>query len=196
MIELSRSSFSTASGVSGTTYDSFSATTGTEGSGTTRPAVLALFADGISIDVAALFSKKNDARLQLLENELLSVAQREMTISQFFYKVKSLCREISELDPTSRISESRMRRIIIHGLRPEYRSFITAIQGWPTQPSIADLENLLANQESLAKQMAMDSLKSDRYEDALFSNKRRGRPKRQSRVGSDDSDDEKMVKRR
>ena len=145
---------------------------------------------------AALFSKKNDARLQLLENELLSVAQREMTISQFFYKVKSLCREISELDPTSRISESRMRRIIIHGLRPEYRSFITAIQGWPTQPSIADLENLLANQESLAKQMAMDSLKSDRYEDALFSNKRRGRPKRQSRVGSDDSDDEKMVKRR
>lgn len=41
--------------------------------------------------------------------------------------------------------------------------------------------------------MAMDSLKSDRYEDALFSNKRRGRPKRQSRVGSDDSDDEKMV---
>ena len=75
-----------------------------------------------------LFSKKNDVRLQLLENELMSVAQRDMTITQYFTKVKSLCREISELDPASNISNSRMTRIIIHGLRPEYRSFVAAIQ--------------------------------------------------------------------
>ncbi|XP_050123679.1 uncharacterized protein LOC126601007 [Malus sylvestris] len=79
-----------------------------------------------------LFSKKNDTRLQLLENELLSMAQRDMTIAQYFHKVKSICHEISELDPTASIGETRMKRIIIHGLRPEYRGFVAAIQGWPT----------------------------------------------------------------
>ncbi|KAM1328638.1 hypothetical protein ACFX2F_012890 [Malus domestica] len=59
--------------------------------------------------------KKNDTRLQLLENELLSMAQRDMTIAQYFHKVKSICREISELDPTAPIRETRMKRIIIHG---------------------------------------------------------------------------------
>lgn len=65
-----------------------------------------------------LFSKKNDAKLQLLENELLSVSQRDMTIPQYFHKVKSTCKEITELDPQSQISETRMKRIIIHGLKP------------------------------------------------------------------------------
>ena len=70
-----------------------------------------------------------------------------MSINQYFTKVKSLCREISTLDSAAAIPESRIKRIIIHGLRPEYRSFITAIQGWSTQPSLIDLENLLANPE-------------------------------------------------
>ena len=48
---------------------------------------------------AKLFSKKNDIKLQLLESELLSVAQRELLVAQFFHKVKTLCREISELKP-------------------------------------------------------------------------------------------------
>ncbi|XP_028945126.1 uncharacterized protein [Malus domestica] len=100
-----------------------------------------------------VFSKKNDTRLQLLKNELLSMAQRDMTIAQYFHKVKSICREISELDPTAPIGETRMKRIIIHGLRPEYRGFIAAIQGWPTQPSLVEFENLLAGQEAMAKQM-------------------------------------------
>ena len=39
---------------------------------------------------ATLFSKKNNVRLQLLENELMSTAQRNMTITQYFTKVKSL----------------------------------------------------------------------------------------------------------
>nr|CAD1818376.1 unnamed protein product [Ananas comosus var. bracteatus] len=37
---------------------------------------------------ASLFSKKNDARLQLLENELMTIAQGNMTISQYFMKKK------------------------------------------------------------------------------------------------------------
>ena len=32
-----------------------------------------------------LFSKKNDTRLQLLENELLSMVQRDMSIAQYFH---------------------------------------------------------------------------------------------------------------
>ena len=67
--------------------------------------------------LALRFSKKNDARLQLLENELMSISQKDMTISQYFTKVKCLCREIAELDEASKIASSRMRRIIIHGLR-------------------------------------------------------------------------------
>uniref|UniRef100_A0A2N9J033 Uncharacterized protein n=1 Tax=Fagus sylvatica TaxID=28930 RepID=A0A2N9J033_FAGSY len=35
---------------------------------------------------ATLFSKKNNVRLQLLENELMSIAQRNMTITQYFTK--------------------------------------------------------------------------------------------------------------
>ncbi|KAD2262709.1 hypothetical protein E3N88_24455 [Mikania micrantha] len=92
-----------------------------------------------------LFSKKNDTKLQLLENELLSVSQRESTIPQYFHKVKTLCREIGELDPQAKIGESRMKRIIIHGLKPEFHSFVTAVQGWPTQPALGEFENLLAS---------------------------------------------------
>ena len=64
----------------------------------------------------------------MLKNELMSVAQQDMMITQYFTKVKSLCREISKIDLASNISNSRMRRIIIHGLRPKYRSFVAAIQ--------------------------------------------------------------------
>nr|KAJ0192430.1 hypothetical protein LSAT_V11C800427740 [Lactuca sativa] len=118
-----------------------------------------------------LFSKKNDTRLQLLENELLSISQRDMTIAQYFHKVKSICREITKLDPQSVIAEARMKRIIIHGLRPEYRSFITAVQGWPVQPSLVEFENLLASQEAMAKQMGGITLKSE--EEALYTSKSR-----------------------
>nr|KAJ0198111.1 hypothetical protein LSAT_V11C700366270 [Lactuca sativa] len=64
-----------------------------------------------------LISKKNDTRLQLLENELLSISQRDLTIAQYFHKVKAIYREITKLDPQSVITEARMKRIIIHGLR-------------------------------------------------------------------------------
>ncbi|KAK3010082.1 hypothetical protein RJ639_012253 [Escallonia herrerae] len=60
-----------------------------------------------------------------------------------------------------------------------------AVQGWPTQPSLENVENLLANQESLAKQLAGVSLKSN--EEAFFSKKRKDRFNRQrDKLGSKD----------
>ena len=52
-----------------------------------------------------------------------------MTVSEYFTKVKALCQEISKLDPQNKITEIRVRRIIIHGLRPEFNALITAIRG-------------------------------------------------------------------
>lgn len=124
---------------------------------------------------ASLFSKSNEARLQFLENELMTTTQASMTISQYFMKIKNICREIAQLDPESKISEQRMRRIIVRGLRPEYEGLITAVRGWPTQPSLLELESLLVNQESLSKQMAKVSLKTE--EEALFNTKSKGRYK-------------------
>ncbi|KAG6489183.1 hypothetical protein ZIOFF_050443 [Zingiber officinale] len=135
---------------------------------------------------ATLFSKKNDTRLQLLENELLSIAQCGKTIAQYFHKVKLICREISELDPSAPIGEARIKIIIIHGLRPEYRGFIAAIQGWPTQPSLLEFENLLAGQEAMAKQMGGLSLKDE--EEALYTNKNKGNFKRHTGGSKKDGD--------
>ncbi|XP_077251998.1 putative LRR receptor-like serine/threonine-protein kinase RPK1 [Tasmannia lanceolata] len=86
-------------------------------------------------------------------------------------KAKNLCNEISQLDEESKISESRIRRMIIRGLRAEFSSFITGIRGWPTQPSLLELENILINQEMLAKQMAGLSVKEN--EEALAVNSKR-----------------------
>jgi hypothetical protein len=83
--------------------------------------------------------------------------------------VKTLCREISELDTEAPIGETRMKRIIIHGLRPEFRSFVAAVQGWQNQPSLVEFENLLAGQEALAKQMGGASTKGE--EEALYISK-------------------------
>ncbi|KAE8724613.1 tir-nbs resistance protein [Hibiscus syriacus] len=121
-------------------------------------------------------------KLQLLENELLSMAQRDMAVAQYFHKVKSICREISELDPTAAIGEARIKKIIVHGLRPEYRGFVAAVQGWPTQPSLVEFENLLAGQEAMAKQMGGVSLKGE--EEALYTSKSRGNFQRYTGNGS------------
>ncbi|GJN25186.1 hypothetical protein PR202_gb12982 [Eleusine coracana subsp. coracana] len=45
--------------------------------------------------LAKLFCKKNEVRLQLLENELAGISQGTLSISQYFTKVKNICREIS-----------------------------------------------------------------------------------------------------
>lgn len=103
---------------------------------------------------AALFSKTSDARLQFLENKLATLTHALMSISQYFLKVRILCNKISQHDPESKTNESRMRRIITRGLRPEYSGLMIAIRGWSTQPLLVELESLLVNQEILVKQMA------------------------------------------
>ena len=129
--------------------------------------------------LAALFSKKNDARLQLLESELMTISQGDLTINQYFKKVKSLCSEIAELDPEEKISEQRMRRIIAHGLRPEFSRFMAAIRGWSTQPTLLELENMLANQEALTRQITGVSPRKE--EEALFGGQKKGRHNNKSK---------------
>ena len=55
--------------------------------------------------LATLFSKKNDARLQLLEKKLMKISQGGMSINQYFTKVKSICSEIAQITPEEKISE-------------------------------------------------------------------------------------------
>lgn len=98
-----------------------------------------------------LFTQKNTMRLQYLENELVRMTQGILSIPEYFLKVKTLCAEISELDTEEPVSDARLRRYLIRGLRKEFMPFISSIQGWATQPSIIELENLLFNQAILVK---------------------------------------------
>lgn len=124
-------------------------------------------ANAIWSTLDGLFNKKNEGRLQLLENDLANLTQGELSISQFFLKVKNLCSEISSIDTEGKMSEARVRRNVIRGLKKEYVPFVTSVQGWANQPSLAELENLLASQESLARQMAGSS-SSNNEGSALF----------------------------
>ena len=63
-----------------------------------------------------------------------------------------------------------MRRIIIHGLYLKFNALITATRGWAKELTLDELENVLANQEALNKQMVKFSIKGE--EKVLFSNKR------------------------
>lgn len=54
-----------------------------------------------------------------------------------------------------------MKRIIIHGLKPDFRSFVATIQGWDNQPSLVQFENFLATQEALTKQIGGETIKDD-----------------------------------
>ena len=81
-------------------------------------------------------------RLQYLENELASLTQGNMSITNYFLKVKTVCAEISDLDSEEPISKKRLRSYLIRGLRKEFMPFISSIQGWTNQPSVVELENL------------------------------------------------------
>lgn len=41
--------------------------------------------------LVVLFSKMNDARLQLLKHKMLSSDQLDLTVSQHFHRVKNIC---------------------------------------------------------------------------------------------------------
>lgn len=134
-----------------------------------------------------LFTQKNTMRLQFLENELARMTQGTFSIPEYFLTVKTLCAEISELDTEEPMSDARLRRYLIRGLRKEFMPFISSIQGWTTQPSIIDLENLLSNQEDLVKQMTSNDKQSlCQVEDALYTKDQRN--KNFSKQGSDDTE--------
>lgn len=57
-----------------------------------------------------LFSKKNDIRLQFLENKLLSISECDMMTAQYFHKAKSLYLEISKLDSIIAIEDVRIKK--------------------------------------------------------------------------------------
>ncbi|GAV86875.1 hypothetical protein CFOL_v3_30301 [Cephalotus follicularis] len=92
------------------------------------------------------------------------------------------------MDPQAPIGETRMKRIIIHGSRLEFRGFVAAVQGWQNQPSLVEFENLLAGQEALAKQMGGVSLKGE--EEALYANKSRWNSKQHTIGGTKRNEDE------
>lgn len=71
-----------------------------------------------------LFNKKNEAQLQILENELANITQGNLFIAEYFLKIKNLCSEISLLNLEEAISEARMRRIIVRSLKSEYIPFV------------------------------------------------------------------------
>ncbi|KAJ0042257.1 hypothetical protein Pint_18441 [Pistacia integerrima] len=77
------------------------------------------------------------------------------------------------IDADDKISETRLCRYLIGGLRKEYGPFVISIQRWSQQPSVKELENLLSNQEALAKQMA----KFFAFDAVLFS---KGKPNKKN----------------
>ncbi|KAL8116817.1 hypothetical protein AgCh_023111 [Apium graveolens] len=72
-----------------------------------------------------IFTRKNTARLQFLENELAMATQGDMLISEYFLRVKGLYAEISELDADEKINEARLR-FLIRGLK---KSVVESAQG-------------------------------------------------------------------
>ncbi|KAA8521602.1 hypothetical protein F0562_012275 [Nyssa sinensis] len=78
-------------------------------------------------------------------------------------------RTLIKLDTEEPVSDARLCRYLICGLRKEFMPFISLIQGWANQPSIIELENLLSNQEALMKQMASSNKQSpSQVEDAFY----------------------------
>lgn len=87
--------------------------------------------------------------------------------------MKTLCREISELDTKAPVDETRIKIIIIHGLTRIQK--LCCCSTWQNQPSLVEFENLLAGQEALDKQMGEVSLKGE--VEALYIHNGRWKPK-------------------
>ncbi|KAH0635695.1 hypothetical protein KY289_035610 [Solanum tuberosum] len=81
-----------------------------------------------------------------------------------------------------------MRRIIVHGLRLEFKGIITVTWGWATEPTLSELENLLANEEDLEKPLSSLTIKDE--DKALFS-KRQDYQKREVEKSSRPLGDQK-----
>ncbi|CAB4286300.1 unnamed protein product [Prunus armeniaca] len=117
-------------------------------------------------------SKAMFALKTTIEEEMLEHIRNAKTPKEAWDTFATLFSGRNGTNPTSAIVDSRIKRIIIHGLRPEYEDFIATVQGWPTQPSLVEFENLLANQEAMAKQMRVVSPKGE--EETFYTNKSKG----------------------
>ncbi|XP_022949820.1 uncharacterized protein LOC111453107 [Cucurbita moschata] len=71
-------------------------------------------------------------------------------------------------DAEEPVSEARLRRYLIRGLRKEFMPFVSSIQGWANQPTVIELENLLSNQEALIEQMTTSNEFSPKLEGVLY----------------------------
>lgn len=105
-----------------------------------------------------------------------------MTIAQYFNKSKVDMPRNFRARSNSYFWGCEKKRINVHGLRPEYQGFVADVQGWQTQPSLVDFENLLVGQEAIAKRIVGVSLKGE--EEALYTNKSKGTSKRHTGNGS------------
>ncbi|KAK9190308.1 hypothetical protein WN943_018912 [Citrus x changshan-huyou] len=80
------------------------------------------------------------------------------------------------------VSNARLRRYLIRGLRKEFIPFISSVQGWPNYPSIIELENLLSNLEAIHKQAANNNNSTSQVEDVLYT-KDQGKKNYSSKCG-------------
>ncbi|KAL3506315.1 hypothetical protein ACH5RR_031697 [Cinchona calisaya] len=106
-----------------------------------------------------------------------SISMQNIIVGQYFSKVKSICDEISKLDPQNAITEMRTKRIIIHGLRTEYKGLITATRGWSKEPTLAELKSLLTNEEALDSSTSKVSTNDE--ENALSTKRKGGKKNKQ-----------------
>ena len=53
--------------------------------------------------------------------------QGNLSILEYFVKVKTLCSEVLELDSEELINDARLRRYIICGSRKEFMPFISSV---------------------------------------------------------------------
>ena len=66
------------------------------------------------------------------------------------------------------MSDARLRRYLIRGLRKDFMPFVFSIQGWANQPKIIELLNLLSNRKVLIKKMTSSNKFSSKSEDVLY----------------------------
>ncbi|KAH0718192.1 hypothetical protein KY285_014223 [Solanum tuberosum] len=98
-----------------------------------------------------------------IENEFLQRIKNAKTPKEAWDTVATIFTNKND----NAITETRMRRIIVHSLRPEYKGIITTTRGWATEPTLSELENLLANEEDLEKPLSSLTIKDE--DKALFS---------------------------
>ncbi|CAL1405301.1 unnamed protein product [Linum trigynum] len=111
--------------------------------------------------LSTIFTRTNEARLQRLVNELISLSQGHRPLVNTTKKLKNICAEFSKLDLDNPVSEARTRRIIFHGLRSEFKGIVIATRGLSKEPTQAELQNLLENEEILVDNISKVSIKED-----------------------------------